>query len=449
MKRSAPVRFLMAMMAGAGLAGAAPAWGTAVGALGQVAAEAEAKSPPRFIRVVESKSGQNVRLELVIRSFAPAEGEGPTVDLVAAAHIADRAFYERLQAHLDAKDLVLYEGVKPAAVGGRGDEAEDGALTDEERAERTRRRIRLVAALIERHKAAVGEYPASLDELAAGEDKRIAWLAQSAAVDAWGAPLVYTVDVEGDGARGGFNVVSYGADGEPGGEGAAADIAFTDGPPLSEAERVSDDPGIQQRFASALGLVFQLDVMDHTGANWRNSDMTVEELQERLEEAGVEAGVLFKTLDGTSFSAKLMGLVLKLIGSNPACSAMGKVVLVDMLARADEILEAAPGEMGAMMGVIIHERNRVLLDDLRAVMENEPEVKTIGIIYGAGHLADIEKRLVEEFGYVVVGEEWVPAIEVDLDAAGVPPVQAQRLRGMLKQVFDQQIKTMERRRPRR
>src|SRR5690606_40969055 len=63
---------------GAGLAGAVPAWGTAVGALGQVAAEAEAKSPPRFIRVVESKSGQNVRLELVIRSFAPAEGEGRT-----------------------------------------------------------------------------------------------------------------------------------------------------------------------------------------------------------------------------------------------------------------------------------------------------------------------------------------------------------------------------------
>ncbi len=438
----------MAMAAGAGIAAATPAWGAA-GEPSAPAATAAAEASPRFIRSVESKGGQRVRLELVIRSFVPAKGEGPTVDLVAAAHIADRSFYERLQAHLDAKDLVLFEGVKPAAAGGMGDEGEDGALTEEQRAERTRRRIRLVAALIERHKGAVGDYPASLDELAAGEDKRIAWLAQSAAVDAWGAPLVYTVEAGGDAAQRGFNVVSYGADGEPGGEGAAADIAFADGPALSDAERVSADPGIQQQLASALGLVFQLDVMDHTGANWRNSDMTVEELQERLDETGAEAGVLFKTLDGTSFSARLMGLAFKFIGSNPAYSAIGKLVLVETLARADEILESAPGEMGAMMGVIIHERNRVLLDDLRAVIEHEPGVRTIGIIYGAGHLADVQQRLVEEFGYVEAGEEWVPAIEVDLDAAGVPPARARQLRAMLKRTFDQQLKTLERRRPRR
>jgi hypothetical protein len=405
---------------------------------------APAPAPIEFMRTVESEDGRKVRLEMVIRTFAPAEGAGPTVDLVGAVHIGDASFYERLQQHLDARDVVLFEGVKPGAVGGAITED----ATDEQRAAQTRKRIRLLAALTESFRETEGAYPESIEALATGSDRRISWLVSSAAKDGWGAPIAYTVEAPkaGDGAA--FDIVSLGADAAPGGEGAAADIAFSAEPPLTEAERISDDPGIQQQLAKALGLVFQLDAMDHSGANWRNSDMTVDQLQERLDAAGADASVLLKTLDGSSLQGKMLGLVLRFIGMSPMYSAMGKVMLVEMLSQADQLMEAAPGEMGKMMGVIIVERNRVVLDDLRALLDSEPDIKAIGIIYGAGHLADLQARLTDEFEYRVVSEVWVPAIEIDLDKAGIPPSQAKQLRTMLRRSIDQQLKALERRRER-
>lgn len=50
-------------------------------------------------------------LQLAARTFAPRSGDGPKVRLVAAIHIADRKFYEQVQAILDADTVVLYEGV--------------------------------------------------------------------------------------------------------------------------------------------------------------------------------------------------------------------------------------------------------------------------------------------------------------------------------------------------
>jgi len=50
-------------------------------------------------------------LQLASRTFVPLSGQGPKVRLVAAIHIADRAFYQRVQGLLDADAVVLYEGV--------------------------------------------------------------------------------------------------------------------------------------------------------------------------------------------------------------------------------------------------------------------------------------------------------------------------------------------------
>ncbi len=50
-------------------------------------------------------------LEIAVRDYAPLSGKGPTVRLVGAVHIGDKAYYETLQARLDASDLVLFEGV--------------------------------------------------------------------------------------------------------------------------------------------------------------------------------------------------------------------------------------------------------------------------------------------------------------------------------------------------
>lgn len=50
-------------------------------------------------------------LEIAVRDYIPLSGKGPTVRLVGAIHIGEKAYYETLQERLDASDRVLFEGV--------------------------------------------------------------------------------------------------------------------------------------------------------------------------------------------------------------------------------------------------------------------------------------------------------------------------------------------------
>jgi hypothetical protein len=393
----------------------------------------------KFIRVVESDGGKRIAMEVVIRHFEPADGRGPTVDLVGAVHIGDESFYTALQEHLDAKDVVLFEGVKPAAA----ERLDDQTATDEDRARRTRQRIRMLASIAEAYREEKGEYPDSIDRLTAASDKRIAWLAATSSKDGWGRALIYTLTP--DSPRG-FELVSLGADGREGGYNADADIAWSALPPLTEDEKLSDDPGIQSQLASALGLKFQLDVMDHSRPNWRNSDMSVDQLQARFEEAGVSGAGLFKMLDGSSLQARALSWALAFLKRDPSLGALAKVVLAEALSDADRLLAMAPGDMASMMDIILHDRNAVVIDDLKAIIRDEPEVASVGIIYGAGHLADLQRRLTQELGYNVAGERWVPAITVDLEAAGVSVRQAQSMRAMIRRSVEQQMRMLERQR---
>lgn len=435
-----PMRLVIAAAVAAGVCSAAV--GTPLSEAQQAVGTAEAAAAkPKFIRVVELDGGMRVRMEVVIRQFEPGDGRGPAVDLVGAAHIGDQSFYEALQAHLDGKDVVLFEGVKPAGAGA----ALDAEATDQERAEKTIKRIRLIAAVAEAYKAEKGEYPDSIERLTGARDQRIASLVKSVALDGWGNAIVYTLAP--DSARG-FELVSFGADGAEGGDGFAADIRYSQEPPLREDEKLSDGRGIQSQLASALGLKFQLDVMDHSGKNWRNSDMSIDQLQRRLEEAGVSGAPLFKMLDGSSLNARLLGVFLGFVKRDPSLAAMCKLMLAETLSDADQLLGEMPGEMGTLMDVIVNERNAVVIEDLRRIVRDEPEVKTVGILYGAGHLPGLQKSLEEELGYRQMGEKWVPAIEVDLKAAGLSLKQASQMRAVIRNAMQHQLRMLERQRQR-
>src|SRR5690242_8831368 len=50
-----------------------------------------------YIRVQDSEDGDHVILQVATRSFAPTDGKGPTVHLVGAVHIGDKAYYKEVQ----------------------------------------------------------------------------------------------------------------------------------------------------------------------------------------------------------------------------------------------------------------------------------------------------------------------------------------------------------------
>lgn len=387
----------------------------------------ESADPGPYLRVREEDEGQKLVLEAAVREFRRADGDGPALHLAAAIHIADKSFYDSLQQYLDQQDVVLYEGVKPPGLGG-----EAGLEGDEAKARATARRIRFIAMAAEAYRREHGEYPVNVDQLRGTARLPEAMLERSLQ-DLWARPLVYTLDS----ATGKYEVMSLGADGREGGEGADQDLRLSDQKPLSKSERGAGGGGIQQQMADAMGLSFQLAVMDHTKSNWRNSDMSIDEVQERLEKSGAGADQLFKLLDGSSMFAKFAGVLLEFVKASPSMQIMLKVMMVEMLSRADELMAAQAG--AAMMKVIVEDRNAVVMDDFNRIVRDEPGVKSVAIIYGGGHLPDLEKRLAE-VGYRPGDSQWRAAITVDLKGTGTTPAQAKQVREMIGRQLDAQLK---------
>lgn len=88
-------------------------------------------------------------------------------------------------------------------------------------------KMSIVSSAIENFYIDCGRYPETLDELlVAPEDLEGKWTARylkpSELEDPWGNP--YDYNPEGEINEGGYDLISYGADGQPDGEGEKADI---------------------------------------------------------------------------------------------------------------------------------------------------------------------------------------------------------------------------------
>lgn len=418
--------------------------------LGPAALGQQAERAAKYMRVRDDAGGLASTLELSVRTLT--RPGSPLVHLVGAVHVADQSFYDDVQAFLDAQDLVLYEGV-----GGERPFTGGDADDDEINIERTEARLRAAAMLLIAARRESGSYPQTLDALAEKLPGIHPSVVERAIVDAWGTPITASIGEHG------FRLISLGADRQPGGEGAAADLTVAVAP-----ERVSVRPdlprlpGIQQQLADALGLEFQLRGIDYDRRHWRNSDMSIEQLRSVLTgggQAGAEANEdnagdapaadqrtaaaanqLFRALSGESIMSRMAGVLLRFVGMNEGMRATAKLAMLEMVARADEILEAQLGQAGRLLEVLIVDRNTVVLDDLRRLMDEQSGVESVAVFYGAGHFPDLERRMVEELGFEVAGEFWLPAITVRLDEAGIDPEQAGAMRAMVSRMLDAQAR---------
>jgi hypothetical protein len=385
-----------------------------------------------YQRIIEENDGARVALQMAVREFLPPREGMPPIHMAAAVHIGNPEFYGGLQEFLDGHELVLFEGVKPP---GAGDPAMDleHERTDAQRIKATERRVRFLAMAVERYREENDRYPETREELAAGLDGRFATLVAGATTDAWGGELLYIRQEKG------FDIVSLGADGAAGGEGAAADIRYGEQKPVGKSGRGSGGGGIQKKLADTLGLVFQLEAMDHDKPNWRNSDLSVDQVQERLERSGGNADGLLRMLDGSSALSRVLGFVLDMMASSPNQRAMLRMMVIETIGVADRLLEQAPGGAGAMMQVILEDRNQVVIADLEEVLAAGDAPESIAIIYGGGHLPGLERDLVHKLGYRAGETTWRTAMHVDAEEMGLPVEQFRRSRQMISQMVQRQI----------
>ncbi len=393
-----------------------------------------------FLKVTEEKR-KWIALEIAAREYEHPEGKGPKIALVGVAHIADRSFYRAVQKSLSEYDLVLYESVLP--VGAKG----AGGTTDKERVESTKAAMGFVAGVIDSHYRRKHRYPDDTKELRAFAAKRDARLGQwvsAALVDAWENELIYDFDEDDESV----SLLSLGEDGKEGGDGVAGDLDLADfWAPEPFGAETSDD-NIQAQLASALNLKYQLEALDYDQEDWVCSDMAMDEVDRALKERGVDFELVGGALAGTSFVAKMAKLFLGFLRFadaffDGAIADTFKVLLIEMLGD-EASMEMSMGQFGEGFNeVIVEMRNQVVIDDLKSIIENagneeSPRVSSVAVLYGAAHMQDMARRLIDQLGYLPTQEIWNRAIEVDLEESVVSQRELMQIRMMVRNAMRSQ-----------
>ncbi|MEJ7591867.1 MAG: hypothetical protein WKF77_09980 [Planctomycetaceae bacterium] len=166
---------------------------------------------------------------------------------------------------------------------------------------------------------------------------------------------------------------------------------------------------LQLGMKDALGMEFQLTGVDYSAENFVHADMTAEEFEASMAARGESFSGMFLKEMGKSVSNQQ---------ENPL--AMNLDVMLSMLTsdrlyrvrRIAAVQLAKAGEGDAFAGfdgssTIITERNKKCLDVM--ARELKQGKKKVGIFYGAGHFADMEKRMVAEYEFTRKSEEWLVA----------------------------------------
>lgn len=377
-----------------------------------------------------SELKHTVSLDLVSRRFS-AKGK-PDIWLVGVAHIAEQSFYDDVSSLLDEMDIVLYESVRPS-----GSRPPSGS-TEEEQIQTTQNALVFVADIAKQCAKDSRTMPTNLGDVINGAallDSRLAGWVEDASIDAWGRFFILQVDKTSDT----ITLLSLGSDGEIGGTGAASDLTesrivkYKDSGSAVQEESEQQN-NVQQELAEVLGLEFQLDALSYEDQNWFCSDLTIDEVKTKLIEQGADTSLL-ETIAGESFSAQIATSMMKLIPildklAGGGVKATAKLLMIELLSMpdSDQLLEGLQPELAK---VIIGDRNTALLNDLAAAMEIAEELSSIGVLYGAGHMPDLSRRLHSRFGYVPVEDRWFKTMTVDPSASLIGEKDLKRMRVML------------------
>ena len=168
--------------------------------------------------------------------------------------------------------------------------------------------------------------------------------------------------------------------------------------------------GMQLGAKDMLGLAFQVDWIDYSAKNMVHADMSPDKFAETMDKRGETFLTLFMDLfvqglkQQQSNKSKAPGdlaLLFALFSDNREL--VMKRIMAQQFSETD-VLDNLGGENGS---AIITERNIVAMNVLRKQIEKG--VKKIGVFYGAGHLPDMSRRLIDEFDMKFVNERWIEA----------------------------------------
>jgi hypothetical protein len=168
--------------------------------------------------------------------------------------------------------------------------------------------------------------------------------------------------------------------------------------------------GMQVGMKSLLDLTFQLDEIDYKAQNLVHADMTPEQFARSMRDRNESFTGMFFRIMGRSMSEHAKQPFgtedLRLLAAvfAPDRAHQMKLIMAEQFADLESQLDLFDGPDGS---TIVTERNSKALEVLRR--ELDAGKKRLAIFYGAGHLADFQKRLEEEFAMKHIGTDWLAA----------------------------------------
>lgn len=166
----------------------------------------------------------------------------------------------------------------------------------------------------------------------------------------------------------------------------------------------------QLGLKSMLDLEFQLEQIDYSRDNFVHADMSPEEFSKSMKDRGESFLKMFFRAIGYSTAMQSkdpekyndLAMITALLSKNRSLRL--KRIMAGQFEDLDGAITSLSGPGGS---TIITERNKKALE----VLDREIKAgkRRIGIFYGAGHLPDMEKRLLEDFGMKRAEVKWLSA----------------------------------------
>jgi hypothetical protein len=168
--------------------------------------------------------------------------------------------------------------------------------------------------------------------------------------------------------------------------------------------------GVQVGMTAVLDLAFQLDYIDYAAKNMVHADMSPEEFAESMKRRKESFVGMFFRMMGRGFAEQARDPTgtsdLEMLSAMFAQdrSFRLKRIMANQFAQLEDGTMPFGGPNGS---TILTERNKKALDVLRRQLDAGK--KNLAIFYGAAHMPDMERRLIDEFGMQRGESEWLAA----------------------------------------
>ncbi len=168
---------------------------------------------------------------------------------------------------------------------------------------------------------------------------------------------------------------------------------------------------VQNGMKDILELEHQLEYIDYRKPNMVHADMTPEAFSKKMAERNESFfQILMKSLgqgiaqQGQKNQGADNGLGMMVVWFSPNRATLLRKMMAAQFEDLENSMKFLDGPNGS---TIITERNKVALDVLNKQIALGK--RKIGIFYGAGHMPDFERRLIDDFGLKRGDERWLVA----------------------------------------